>query len=32
MRDAFERARDRGVNLAFVGADIANWQIRYATR
>jgi hypothetical protein len=29
MRDAFEAARDRGTNLAFLGADIADWQIRY---
>ena len=29
MRDAFEAARNRGTNLAFLGADIADWQIRY---
>ena len=29
MRDAFEAARDGGTNLAFMGADIADWQIRY---
>ena len=29
MRDAFERARDVGTNLAFVGANIGFWQIRY---
>jgi hypothetical protein len=29
MRDAFEAARNRGTNLAFLGAGIANWQIRY---
>jgi hypothetical protein len=29
QRDAFEVARDRGTNLAFLGADIADWQIRY---
>ena len=29
MRDAFEAARDGGTNLAFIGADIADWQIRY---
>jgi N,N-dimethylformamidase beta subunit-like, C-terminal len=29
MRDAFEAARDGGTNLAFLGADIADWQIRY---
>jgi hypothetical protein len=29
MRDAFEAARDSGTNLAFLGADIADWQIRY---
>jgi hypothetical protein len=29
MRDAFEAARSRGTNLAFLGADIADWQIRY---
>ena len=30
MRDAFEAARDSGTNLGFVGADAADWQIRYA--
>jgi hypothetical protein len=29
MRDAFEAARKRGTNLAFLGADMADWQIRY---
>jgi len=29
-RDAFEAARDRGTNLAFLGAEIGEWQIRYA--
>jgi hypothetical protein len=29
MRDAFERARDFGVNLAFMGANDGFWQIRY---
>ncbi len=29
MRDAFERARALGTNLAFVGANIGFWQIRY---
>jgi hypothetical protein len=29
MRDAFEQARDAGVNLAFVGANIGYWQMRY---
>jgi N,N-dimethylformamidase beta subunit-like, C-terminal len=29
MRDAFEAARDSGTNLAFLGADISAWQIRY---
>jgi hypothetical protein len=29
MRDAFETARNRGTNLAFFGADIADSQIRY---
>ena len=28
MRDAFDRARDRGVNLAFMGANDAYWQVR----
>lgn len=29
MRDAFDRARDAGTNLAFLGANNAYWQIRY---
>lgn len=29
MRDAFDAARDRGTCLAFMGANIAYWQIRY---
>jgi hypothetical protein len=29
MRDAFERARALGTNLAFVGANIDFWQMRY---
>jgi hypothetical protein len=29
MRDAFDAARDRGTNLAFLGANTAYWQIRY---
>ena len=29
MRDAFEAARDAGTNLAFMGANIGYWQIRY---
>jgi N,N-dimethylformamidase beta subunit-like, C-terminal len=29
MRDAFERARAAGTNLAFVGANTDFWQIRY---
>jgi hypothetical protein len=29
MRDAYEAARDAGVNLAFMGANNAYWQIRY---
>lgn len=29
IRDAFDRARDGGTNLAFIGADIGEWQIRY---
>lgn len=28
MRDAFEAARDAGVNLVFAGADDADWQMR----
>ena len=29
IRDAFERARSLGTNLAFVGANIGFWQMRY---
>ncbi len=29
IRDAYERARDLGTNLAFVGANIGFWQMRY---
>lgn len=29
QRDAFDAARDAGVNLAFLGANIGYWQIRY---
>src|SRR5205807_7488832 len=29
IRDAFDAARDRGVNLAFMGANIGFWQMRY---
>jgi hypothetical protein len=29
MRDAFERARDAGVDLAFLGGNIGYWQARY---
>ena len=29
IRDAYESAKSRGVNLAFLGADIGDWQIRY---
>jgi hypothetical protein len=29
MRDAFEAARDAGTNLAFFGANIGEWHIRY---
>lgn len=29
-RDGFERARDLGTNLAFMGANTAYWQVRYA--
>ena len=29
MRDAFESGRDRGTNLAFMGANAAYWQVRY---
>jgi hypothetical protein len=30
IRDAFDRARALGTNLAFLGADIGYWQMRYA--
>jgi hypothetical protein len=30
MRDGFTHARDRGVNLVFVGANTGYWQMRYA--
>ena len=30
-RDAFEAARSSGTNLAFLGAEIGEWQIRYRT-
>src|SRR5205807_861164 len=29
MRDAWERARDLGTNLAFMGGNSVYWQIRY---
>jgi hypothetical protein len=29
IRDAFDAARDKGVNLAFMGANTGYWQIRY---
>jgi hypothetical protein len=29
IRNAFERARDSGVNLAFMGANTGYWQMRY---
>jgi hypothetical protein len=29
MRDAFEAALAKGTNLAFLGANIAYWQVRY---
>lgn len=29
MRDAVEQARDKGVGLAFLGADAAYWQMRF---
>ncbi len=29
MRNAFEAARDAGINLAFLGANTGYWQIRY---
>jgi hypothetical protein len=31
MRDGVERARDAGVNLAFMGADAIYWQNRFAS-
>lgn len=30
MRDAFDATIDRGTNLAFMGANAAYWQVRYA--
>jgi hypothetical protein len=30
MRNAYEEARAAGVNLAFSGADIGHWQMRYS--
>jgi hypothetical protein len=29
MRDGFDAARDAGRNLIFMGADVADWQVRY---
>jgi hypothetical protein len=29
IRDAFDAARDAGTNLAFLGANIGYWQVRY---
>jgi CPA1 family monovalent cation:H+ antiporter len=29
IRDAFDAARDSGTNLAFIGANIGFWQVRY---
>jgi hypothetical protein len=29
IRDAFDAAKARGINLALLGADIGDWQIRY---
>jgi len=29
IRDAFDHARDSGVNLAFMGANVGFWQMRY---
>ena len=29
IRDAFDAARDAGTNLAFMGANVGYWQIRY---
>jgi len=29
MRDGFDAARDRGTNLAFMGANNGYWQVRY---
>jgi hypothetical protein len=31
MRDHVEAARDRGVHLAFLGANVCYWQIRFET-
>jgi hypothetical protein len=31
MRDGFEQAQALGTNLAFLGANIGHWQIRYAS-
>jgi hypothetical protein len=30
IRSALDQARDSGINLAFIGADIGYWQLRYA--
>ena len=32
VRDAFEHGRDKGTNLAFLGANTGYWQIRYANQ
>lgn len=32
MRDAFDAARDAGVNLAFMGANAAYWQVKLQDR
>jgi len=32
MRDGFDAARDHGVNLAFMGANAAYWQVRLQDR
>lgn len=32
MRDGFERARDTGVSLAFLGGNTGYWQTRYGNR
>ena len=29
MRNNWEAARDSGINLAFLGSDVASWQVRY---